>query len=188
MANSICDIYKNKTDELYTPKILVDIIQPYVDSKYNSYEYAPIIWLPFDTEQSEFVYMCKDNHYNYVASHINTGKDFFEWEPEKWDFIISNPPFSKKLQIFKKLVSIGKPFALIMNAMILNYMEITNFFADYPIQLLFVDKRVSFNGNPSSFASCYVCKDFLPEPLIFRHIAHTNSGKNFVPSRMYANC
>jgi hypothetical protein len=179
-------IYKMrfKTDELYTPKILVDIITPYVDFKYND---DSIIWLPFDTEQSEFAYMCKDNHYNYVASHIDTGQDFFKWEPEKWDFIVSNPPFSKKLDVFKRLIDIGKPFALIMNVMALNYQEIINFFVDYPVELLFVDKKISFNGNKSSFASCYVCKDFLPEQLIFKHIDNTNSGKYFVPSRMYTD-
>lgn len=74
---------------------------------------------------------------------------------------------------------------MLMNTMALNYNEIGNYFADNPVELLIADKRISFDGNPSSFNSCYVCKDFLPTRLEFVHVEHNNTGNNFVPSRMY---
>jgi len=73
-----------------------------------------------------------------------------------------------------------------MNIMALNYQCICNYFADNKCQLLIVDKRVSFDGHPSSFNSSFVCSNgFLPEDLIFIHIKHNNVRNNYVPSRMY---
>lgn len=203
MSKSIAQAYsfKNK-DECYTPKILVECIKPFFDrwicntgiKKITKYfnetgEMRSIrVWLPFDTIDSEFYYFFTERYpdINVIVSHLSTGQDFFTWQPEvDFDIVISNPPFSRKLDVFKRLNSFGKPWAMVMNTMSLNYMEIGNYFADNPIQLLIPDKRVSFNGNPSSFNSCYVCKDFLPKDLMFVHLPHCNSGKDYVPSRMY---
>lgn len=75
---------------------------------------------------------------------------------------------------------------MLTNIMCLNYQEIGNYFADNPCQMLIVDKRVSFNGNPSSFNSSYICgNNFLPKDLIFTHIKHNNALSNFTPSKMF---
>ncbi len=72
-----------------------------------------------------------------------------------------------------------------MNIMALNYQIIGNYFTQHPCQLLIVDKRISFNGFPSSFNTSYVCgNNFLPKDLIFVHIENNNAKQNFVPSRM----
>ena len=48
-------------------------------------------------------------------SHIGTGQDFLQYEPqEDYDYIISNPPFSKKDAILKRLYELKKPFAILM--------------------------------------------------------------------------
>jgi hypothetical protein len=67
---------------------------------------------------------------------------------------------------------------------ILNYQEMGNFFIDKDLQLLIVDKKVSFDGNTASFNNSYFCKDILPRDLMFEHLEHNNSGNNFVGSRM----
>ena len=168
-----------KRDEYYTPKILVEPILKYINKD-------DVIWCPFDTENSEFVHILKENGNEVIYSHINYGQDFFEYEPkEHYDIIISNPPFTKKLEVFNRLFDIGKPFAMIMNLTVLNYQIIGNYFIDKNIQLLIVDKKVSFNGNTSSFNSSYFCYNLLPKDLIFTNIAHNNSKKNYTPSRMY---
>lgn len=201
---SICNAFtKEKTDELYTPKILVEVLTPYIDTWILNFknlrkavneilkpEYIkslkPIIWLPFDLQQSEFVHYFKTRtDCDIVTSHIDEGKDFFEYEPDNWDIAISNPPFSRKLDVFKRLNSFNKPWAMVMNLMALNYQEVGNYFADNPIQLLIPDKKISFNGNQSSFNSCYVCKNFLDKDLQFVHVENNNTGKFFIPSRMY---
>lgn len=177
-------------DELYTPAKLVEVIVPYLKkwaesfSKENNRE--PVIWCPFDVEDSEFVRVIRDKYgYNVVFSHLSEGKDFFTYEPKIWDIAISNPPFSKKMDIFRRLFNFEKPFAMICNEMIINYQEVAHLFTKYQIQLLAVDKKISYNGKTSSFATGYFCWKFLPRDLIFVHMEDNNSGKYFVPAKLF---
>jgi len=167
----------NKKDEYYTPRILVEPILEYANGT---------IWCPFDTKDSEFVIMLLERGYKVIHSHIWDGKDFFEYEPEEhYDMIISNPPFTRKLDVLKKLYKLDKPFAIILGLPILNYQEIGNFFLDKELQLLIVDKKVSFDGNTASFNNSYFCYKMLPKDLMFVHLEHNNSNKNFEGSKMY---
>jgi hypothetical protein len=168
----------NEKDEYYTPKILVDPILKYLKPKST-------VWCPFDTEDSEFVIALKENGFNVIYSHIWLGQDFFNYEPkEQYDYIISNPPFTRKLEVLEKLYKIGKPFAMILGLPILNYQEVGTFFLDKDLQLLIVDKKVSFDGNTASFNNSYFCYNILPKDIIFEHLDHNNSNGNFVKSRM----
>lgn len=169
----------NEKDEYYTPRVLVEPILNYI--KPNS-----TIWCPFDTEDSEFVSCFRENGHKVICTHIWNGQDFFEYEPEEdYDYIISNPPFTKKLEVFDRLYKIGKPFAMICGLPILNYQEVDDFFMDKDIQLLIVDKKVSFDGNQASFNNSYFCYKMLPKDIIFVKIPHNNAKSNFVPSKMY---
>lgn len=166
-------------DEYYTPKSLVELIIPYLDKNKT-------VWCPFDTENSEFVLTLKENGFKVIYSHIAYGQDFFKYEPnENYDYIISNPPFSRKLEVLDRLYKLNKPFAMILPLPMLNYQEIGNFFLDKPLQLLIVDKKVSFDGNTASFNNSYFCYNLLPKDLMFAHLENNNSGKYFVPSRMH---
>lgn len=175
---SINKSMNNKNDERYTPPILVEPILKYI--KPNS-----TIWCPFDTENSEFVILLKEAGYNVIYSHIDLGQDFFDYEPiEKYDYIISNPPFSRKLDILDRLYKLNKPFAMLMNIECLNYQVVGEFFLDKELQLLIVDKKVSFDGNTASFNTSYFCRNILPKDLMFYHLENNNTGVNFIGSRM----
>lgn len=168
----------NEKDEYYTPKILVEPILKYI--KPNS-----TIWCPFDVEESEFVILLKEAGHNVIYSHIWLGQDFFEYEPNiEYDYIISNPPFTRKLEVFERLYSLNKPFAMVMGLPILNYQEVGNFFLDKELQLLIVDKKVSFDGNTASFNNSYFCYKVLPKDLMFASLENNNSRKHYIPSRM----
>lgn len=169
----------NKKDEYYTPSILVMPIIKYL--KPNS-----TIWCPFDTENSEFVICFREHGFKVIHSHIWNGQDFFEYEPqETYDYIISNPPFSKKLKVLDRLYKLDKPFAMVMGLPILNYQEVGEFFLDHPLQLLIVDKKVSFDGNTASFNNSYFCNGILPKSIIFCDIDNNNANTYYTPSRMY---
>ena len=169
----------NEKDEYYTPEILVEAIIKYL--KPNS-----VVWCPFDTINSEFVIKLKEKGHQVIHTHIWEGYDFFEYEPTKhYDYIISNPPFTKKLDVLKRLYQLNKPFAMVLGLPILNYQEVGNFFVGKDLQLLIVDKKVSFNGNTASFNNSFFCYNMLPKDLVFEHLDHNNSGKNYKPSRMF---
>lgn len=212
MAKSMRAAVPNKNDEMYTPPKLVKILLPYLDKmannkimmsitcpvvtetkkqqalkqlEYKGHGYITV-WCPFDTEESEYVRILRKEGYDVISSHLSEGKDFFSYQPERpYDCIISNPPFSKKLDVFKKLFELHKPFAMLVNVMAINYQEIGYFFAEHPVQMLVPDKRVSFNGKPSSFCSGYVCSGMLNHDLVFCHVEDNNVGKNFEPAEMY---
>ena len=153
----------NEKDEYYTPSILVKPILEYI--KPNS-----VIWCPFDTEDSEFVILLKEAGHKVIFSHIWLGQDFFFYEPENYDIIISNPPFTRKLEVLKRLYELGKPFAVILGLPILNYQEVGEFFLGKDLQLLIVDKKVSFDGNTASFNNSYFCYKMLPRDIIFAKV------------------
>ena len=177
MSNWLSKHKFNEKDEYYTPRILVEPILKYL--KPNS-----VIWCPFDTDKSEFVILLREAGHNVIYSHIWNKEDFFEVAPPYCDYIISNPPFTRKLEVLDRLYKLNKPFAMVLGLPILNYQEMGNFFLDKDLQLLIVDKKVSFDGNTASFNNSYFCRDILPKDIIFEHLEHNNSGANFVPSRM----
>lgn len=164
-------------DEYYTPSLLVYPILQYIKPQST-------IWCPFDTSTSEYVLILQEAGHTVIHSHIIDGKDFFTYTPLSFDYIISNPPFSKKKEVLQRCYDLGKPFALLLGLPILNYQEIGNFFLNKSLQLLIFDKKVSYDGNTASFNSSYFCSNLLPRDLSFHHLEHNNSGKHFKKSRM----
>ena len=102
-------------DEKLTPKNGVEILLPHIQHLKDK-----IIWCPFDKKNSEFVKILSDDGFKVVYSHIEDGQDFFEYEPEQWDVIISNPPYKGKRKFFERCLSFKKPFALLLPVNILS--------------------------------------------------------------------
>ena len=123
-------------DECYTPGYGVTPILEFIPKN-------KIVWCPFDKEDSEFVrQISKKNHV--VYSHIDYGQDFFEYEPDRWDIIISNPPFTNKRKYFEHAIGFDKPFAFVMANTWLNDSAPKQLFKDKDLQLLMFDKRMKF--------------------------------------------
>lgn len=160
-----------QSDEYYTPKEAVLPIIKYID-KGNKPSYT--IWCPFDSEESEYVKCIRAAGHKVIASHIDDNKNFFYYEPDEWyDYIISNPPFSLKDDILKRLYELNKPFAILLPLPTLQGQKRFEYLKD--CQALIFDKRVNFWQDKEhtkmakgvAFASIYICKDFLPNDLIF---------------------
>lgn len=137
------------------------------------YEYNTIR-CPFDTKESNFVKLLKEEWFDVTYSHIDNWQDFFEYEPEKWDIIISNPPFTNKRKIFERALSFGKPFALLMSNTRLNDSAPKQLFKDKCLQLLMFDKRIEYNWNKKiTFSSSYYCWNMLPKQIVMEYITKT---------------
>jgi hypothetical protein len=166
MTKGITHTTNGKNDECYTPRYAVEPLLEFLEPFRNK-----IIWCPFDTEESEFVKVLQENNYKVTFSHIDNGQDFFQYEPEEWDLIVSNPPFTGKHLIFKRLYSFNKPFALIMDVRLLNDPAPMRTFKENGLELLLFDNRMQFKNQISgaiNFACGYFCKDFLPEKFLIR--------------------
>lgn len=163
-----------ESDEYYTPKEAVLPIIKYIN-KGNKISYT--IWCPFDTEESEYVKCIRADGNKVIHSHIDEGKNFFYYEPEEeYDYIISNPPFSIKDDVLKRLNELNKPFAMLLPLPTLQGQKRFEYLKD--CQALIFDKRINFWQDEKhtkmakgvAFASIYICKDFLPQDLIFEKI------------------
>lgn len=97
--------------------------------------------------------------------------------PEEFDVIVSNPPFTKKDKVLRRLYEIGKPFAILLPLNSLQGVSRFEFFKQ-GVQLLSFDKRIAFHNPESmeeykkgvSFATVYFCKDLLPRDLIVEEL------------------
>lgn len=164
----------SKNDEFYTPVYAIEPILKYL--KTNS-----TIWCPFDTEHSNYVKFFKENGFNVVYSHIANGKDFFTCDIPDCDYIISNPPYSLKAEVFQRLFEIGKPFAMLVGVVgLFESSKRFNMFKENSnnFEIMYFNKRISYfkdymEQKPSlnpPFSSVYLCSKILPNQIVFEKI------------------
>lgn len=151
---------------MYTPAYAVDHIIKYLPKN-------KIIWCPFSEEWSMFYRRLIEEGYRVVRSSLSEGQNFFEYEPEKFDLIVDNPPFSLKDKVLERLYSFNKPFAILLPLNSLQGKTRYKYFKQ-GIQLLSFDARVCYHDREhmenvvkgSPFATAYFCRDLLPKDLI----------------------
>ena len=159
-------------DEFYTPKYAITPLLKYIPK-------GSTIWCPFDTEESLYVKIFKEEGYNVIHSHIFSGDDFFTMEVPQCDYIISNPPYSLKTQVFERLFNINKPFAMLVGVVgLFESRNRFNIFKDNNFEIMYFDKRISYYKNYGDikpalnppFSSVYLCRYLLPKTILFEHL------------------
>lgn len=174
MALNIGWLTSNRTesgDEVLTPFYAVKPLLKYVSKD-------KVIWCPFDEKWSAFYQTFIENGYTVIRSSLAEGQDFFTYEPqEHYDIIISNPPFSKKDKVLKRLDKLGKPFMILLPMNSLQGKTRYEVFKN-GIQLLAFDARVDYHTHfnfetytkGNHFASAYFCRNILPKDLIIEKL------------------
>lgn len=166
-----CNIKFKKNDEYYTPDYAV---YPILE-KIKKFGCDKTIWCPFDKECSEYVNVFKKAGYHVINTHIDYCQDFLTIEPPDCDYIISNPPYSKKYEVFKRLFEIGKPFAMLVNVKgLFDCKERFELFENNKFEVLFLYPRVHFiqnvtHGSPP-FQMAYITNNILDNTIEFCHI------------------
>ena len=159
-------------DEFFTPEYAVVPILKYIPA-------SSTIWCPFDTEDSHFVRMFKARGNKVIATHISTGQDFFFSPVPDCDYIVSNPPYSLKNEVFEKLFLIGKPFAMLVGVVgLFESQRRFKMFVENDFEIMYMNKRVAYFKDYSEqkpslnppFSSVYLTSGVLPEKIIFEFI------------------
>lgn len=163
-------IKKSKGDEYYTHDYAVEVLVPLL--KQRGYKK---IWCPFDLETSAYVRVLKNHGFEVVHGHIETGQDFFEQDlPPGVDIVCSNPPFSKREQIYGRLFEWQVPFALLSNSNgLFDSKGRYEMFSTNPFGIIVPRGRMNFiNGygediNSVSFQTVYVTSRLIDEQIKF---------------------
>ena len=161
----------NRNDEWYTPEYAIEPILKYL--KPNS-----TIWCPFDTEESLYVKRLRQEGHKVIHTHIANNQDFFELDID-CDYIISNPPYSKKTEVLDRLYQLKKPFAMLLGIVgIFERRSRFDMFKNNKFEIMYFNKRIKFyrdyketkpNAAPP-FSTAYVCHNILPAPMMFEEI------------------
>lgn len=157
-------------DEVYTPFYAVEPLLEFLPKD-------KIIWCPFDEEWSAFYQLLTEKGYTVTRSSLKEGQDFFTYEPDNWDLLVSNPPFSKKDSVLQRAFSFNKPFALLLPVNSIQGKARYKIFNN-EIQLLCFDGRVDYHNRQNMqttikgnhFGSAYFCRDILPTKLEMRRL------------------
>ena len=169
-------------DEFYTPEYAIQPILKYLKS--NS-----TIWCPFDKEESLFVQRLREQGHKVIYTHIDNGEDFFNIKPIDCDYIISNPPYSKKGEVLDKLFEIGKPFAMLVGVVgLFESQKRFDMFKNNEFEVMYMNRRVAYFKNydeqkPSlnpPFSSVYICNGILPKQIVFEEINKSAQKNSFV--------
>ena len=161
----------NKNDEYYTPAYAVKPLLKYL--KPNSK-----IWCPFDTEESEYVKVLSAAGHDVIHSHISQEDgDFFLREVPQVDYIISNPPYSLKGEVFSRLYEIGIPFAMLINFQgIFDHKERFQLFKTHRVEMMWLSPRVNYikpeQTKPSGvpFQSGYLMSGISDKQLVYEFL------------------
>ena len=156
-------------DEFYTPRYAVLPIAKYL--KPNS-----VVWCPFDTVDSIFYKELTAQGHKVICTHIFNGQDFFTMAVPKCDYIVSNPPYSRKGEVFERLFLIGKPFAMLVGVVgLFESRARFDMFKKNNFEIMYLDKRVSYfesyeDQTPAlnpPFSSAYITSAILPRQIVF---------------------
>ena len=108
---------------------------------------------------------------------IMTENDFFEWEPEVYDYIVSNPPYHTprgerniKERIIERCCELGKPFALLIPTLYLQTKSFKSLQDKYKgFQLLLPSTKFQFfrirdgkwtKTKGCNFYTCWITRGF----------------------------
>jgi hypothetical protein len=147
-----------KDDDYMTPKIVWESIKDYIPKN-------KVIWEAFYGDGKSGQYL-RELGFDVIHEPI----DFYK--ENRGDIIVSNPPFSDKMKILRRLKELDKPFILLLPASTLGTKTLQEIYGN-DIQIIIPKGRISFikNGEQTngvwfaSFFYCYKCN--LPRDLVF---------------------
>ena len=167
----------NKNDEYFTPAYAVYPIVKRLKSDSR-------VWCPFDTKDSEFVRVLVRHRFQVVYGHIRTGQDFFQSDVPECDYIVSNPPYSLKNEVLKRLYEIGRPFAMLINFQgIFDHKERFRMFKQNRVEMLWLSPRVNYISEEEKqnvrvpFQSGYICSGICSNQLEFDYMEIHRKGE-----------
>ena len=133
------------SDECYTSRAESDKVVDYLIDN-NILQKYKNIWLPFDNEISN-IYQALKSRYNgnIILTNLEMGIDFYNYEPDEYDLILTNPPFKGRTNLFNRLHQLNKPFVILQAAQMFNNQFAVNYLCEYSEDYQFILPRSRMN-------------------------------------------
>ena len=132
------------------------------EALYPLYEYVPKDWTIWECAagSGNLVIAMEMWGYNVVYSDILAGHDFLNWQPPKWDCIITNPPYSLKQHFLERAYLLGKPFAFLLPLTTFETEKRQRLFRKYGLEVILMPHRINFEtplgkGSGAWFATAW---------------------------------
>jgi len=122
-------------DLCQTPDYALDPLLPYIKDD--------IVW-ECASGEGNIVRVLESRGHSVIGTDILFGTDFFNWQPEAWDCIVTNPPYRLKYQWLERCYQLGKPFALLMPLETLGAKRAQVLFEKYGFEIILLRPRVNF--------------------------------------------
>jgi hypothetical protein len=162
-----------RSDEFGTPKEAIRPLLPYLKRDWIIWECA---W-----GKGSLAKHFEEEGFNVVGNNNDDFLDGLDVYRDKFNCIVTNPPYSKKEEFLRTAFKIGKPFAFLMPLTTLEGKKRGELFRKHGIQLIIPNKRFNFEtpsgkGSGSWFATAWFCYGLnLPKDLNFIEV-NTESG------------
>lgn len=161
----------DQRDLCQTPPYAIDPLLPYISSALH-------VWEPAYGEGLLTEALYDSGFKTVITGDIQTGENFFEYTPDAWDVIVTNPPFSLKYRWLERCYALGKPFALLMPLEVLGAKSAQVLFRQHGINVIFLSDRVDFkmpnlgwDGSGAQFPVAWFCWGLpLAEQMVFADI------------------
>jgi len=140
------------SDDFQTPATAIKPLLNYLKREW-------VIWEPAQGKGNLTRALISEG-FKVIGSDILEGKDFLAWQPEYYDCIVTNPPYSLKNQFLERVYSLQKPFAFLLPLTTLETDRRQRLFKKYGLQIILLNKRINFetpsgSGSGSWFATAW---------------------------------
>ena len=153
-----------KHDHFDTPAYAVKPLLPYIKPEWT-------VWEPTDTTGKSQIARVLRKHGCKVVSTSKKKFDFLKDEPDfDFDCIVTNPPYAIKNDFIQRCYKYKERWAMLMPLTALEGVERGQWYDDFGIQLLVLDRRVEFTSGSVRFNSSWFCNGILPQQLMFAQL------------------
>ena len=126
----------NPFDFCQTPGYALDPLWEHLD-------FYDTVWEPACGE-GNLVRRFQEKGVDVVGSDILEGHNFFIWQPEHWNVIVTNPPYTAKFEWLSHCYYLKKPFALLLPVETLGAFKAQRLFMQHGLELILMNRRINF--------------------------------------------
>jgi hypothetical protein len=131
-------------DDFQTPPEALKPLLPYLKKEWVIWECAE--------GKGNLTRALREKGYKVIGTDILSGKNFLFWQPETYDCIVTNPPYSLKQKFLERAYVLHKPFAFLLPLTTLETQKRQRLFKKYGLEIILLNKRINFE-TPSGKGS-----------------------------------